>query len=110
MPDISAVFLTIIGSYLNTTYMDVQHVAYKVSIMPAIENFMYFLGLHAFVDKISILCLTTHHTTFILKSVKCYPGRRKIDLISSISEIQSQMRYHCAQYTKRHHMSLTSLF
>ena len=25
-----------------------------------------------------------------LKSVKCYPGERKTDLISSISEIQSQ--------------------
>ena len=30
----------------------------------------------------------------LLKSVKCYPGRRKINLISSISEILSQMCYH----------------
>ncbi len=40
-----------------------------------------------------------------LKSVKSCPGGRKIDLISSIYEIQSQMWYHCVQYT----MSLMSL-
>ena len=43
-----------------------------------------------------------------LKSVKRYPGGRKIDLISSISDIQSQTWYHCIQYTERHHMSLFS--
>ena len=46
----------------------------------------------------------------LIKSVKCYCGGRKIDLISSISEIQSQTWYHCIQYTKRHHMSLISHF
>ena len=43
-----------------------------------------------------------------IKSVKCYPGGQKNYLILSISEIQSQMRYRCLQYTKRHHMSLIS--
>ena len=43
-----------------------------------------------------------------IKSVKCYHGGRKINLISSISEIQSQNWYHCIQYTKRHQMRLFS--
>ena len=49
-----------------------------------------------------------HHK--VVNSVKCYPGGRKMDLISSISEIPSQTWYHCFQYTRRHHMSLISLF
>ena len=44
-----------------------------------------------------------------LKSVKCYHGGRKIDLIPPISEIQSKMCYYCVQYTRRHLMSLISL-
>ncbi len=44
----------------------------------------------------------------ILQYIKCYRGERKIDHISSISEIQSQMGYHCIQYTRRHLMSLSS--
>ena len=43
-----------------------------------------------------------------LKSVKCYPGGRKIDLISSISDILSQMCYLCGQYTRRNLMSQIS--
>ena len=42
----------------------------------------------------------------LLKSVKCNPSGRKIDLISSKCDILSQMWYHCAQYTRRHLMSL----
>ncbi len=45
-----------------------------------------------------------------LKSVKCYPGGWKIDLMSSISEVRSQFWYHCIQYIKRHHVSLFSHF
>ena len=37
----------------------------------------------------------------MLKYVKCYPGGRKIDLISSICDILSLMWYHWFQYTKR---------
>ncbi len=44
------------------------------------------------------------------QSVKCYRGGRKIDLIPSISEIQSQTWYHCVQYTRRQLMSLISHF
>ena len=44
----------------------------------------------------------------MLYSVNCYPGGRKIDPIPPISEIQSQLWYHCLQYTTRHHMSLVS--
>ncbi len=43
-----------------------------------------------------------------LKSVKCYPGGRKIHFIPSMCKIQSQMWYHCVQYTRRHIMSLIS--
>ncbi len=45
-----------------------------------------------------------------LKSVKCYCGGQKINLMSSISEIQLQMWYNCIQYTRRHLMSLISHF
>ena len=44
----------------------------------------------------------------ILYSVKCYSDGRKMHFIRSITEIPSQKWYHCVQYTKRHHMSLTS--
>ena len=45
-----------------------------------------------------------------VKCVKCYPGGRKMDLIPSISELQSQAWYHCIQYTTHHHMRLISHF
>ncbi len=38
-----------------------------------------------FIDLLSLLAKLSHMA--LLKSVKCYPGGRKIDLISSISEI-----------------------
>ena len=41
-----------------------------------------------------------------IKSVKRYPGGRKIDLVSSISEILPRMWYHCVPYTRRHLMSI----
>ena len=41
-------------------------------------------------------------------SIKYYPGGRKTELILSISEILSQMCYHCIQYTKRQLMNLVS--
>ncbi len=44
----------------------------------------------------------------VLYSVKCYRGGRKMDLISPISKIQTQMWYHCIQYSRRHLMSLIS--
>ena len=43
-----------------------------------------------------------------VKSVKCYPGGRKIPFIPSISEILSEACYHCVQYTRHHLMSLVS--
>ncbi len=45
-----------------------------------------------------------------LKSVKCYRGGRQIHFILSISKIQTQMVYHCVQYTRHHLMSLISHF
>ncbi len=51
-----------------------------------------------------------HQDDLSQESVKCYRGGRKINLISPIYEIQSQMCYHCIQYTRRHHMSLISHF
>ena len=46
------------------------------------------------------------HEHLHVKSVKCYHGGRKIDLIPSISDIQSW--YRCVHYAKRHLMSLIS--
>ncbi len=58
----------------------------------------------------SLLALVSTKLAYLrmLKSVKCYRGGRKMDLISSISEIQSQTWYHCIQCPKRHHMSIFS--
>ena len=54
--------------------------------------------------------LESHHppsgSNPVIMSVWFYPGGRKIHLIPSITEIQSQMWHHCVQYTRRHHMSL----
>ena len=41
-----------------------------------------------------------------LKSVKCFPGGRKIDLIPSIFEILSQTWYYLLQYTKHQLLTL----
>ena len=40
--------------------------------------------------------------------VKCYPGRRNIHFIPSISKTLSQKCKHCVQYTRCHLMSLIS--
>ena len=50
----------------------------------------------------------SHMIKFIVYSVKCYHGGQNINIILSISEIPSQMWYHCVQYTKRHLMNLSS--
>ena len=38
----------------------------------------------------SLVSYSNNQWSFKLKSVKCHPGGRKIDLISSVSEVQSQ--------------------
>ena len=60
--------------------------------------------------KVSSYCTIAHyHAKYSqLKFVKCNPGGRKIDLVSWLSELLSQNRYRCVQYTKRQFMSLIS--
>ena len=57
---------------------------------------------------INVIFINSRAPVDRLRSVKCYPGGRTIDLISSISEIPSQMGYHSFQYTERHLISLVS--
>ena len=68
--------------------------------------------LHAYLVK----CITpiqnrqpSRGTKKCLKSVKCYPDRRRIHFIPSISEIQLRMCYHRVQYTRRHLINLITL-
>ena len=67
------------------------------SILPTREHIKMY--------KVFVLCMSCLYIVILPKkmvySVKCYRGGRKMHLISSISEIQSQTWYHCIQYTKR---------
>ncbi len=69
------------------------------------QSLMMFLSNFCFSVLTPEFCVTDK-----VYSVKCYHGGLKIPLISSIFEIQSQMWYHCIQYTRRHHISLFSYF
>ena len=86
-----------------------RHMSSLIHVLLHFEKWLYMMHsgpIVLFVREPQSLAFT--YCGMALKSVKCYRGRRKIDLISSICEIQSHMRYHCVQYTKRHHISLLS--
>ena len=55
-----------------------------------------------------VACIEQLYACCSLKSVKCYPGGRKIHFIQSILKIQSQTGYHCVQYTRSPLMGLIS--
>ena len=77
----------------------------EVEIMSAFDhtNILKLLGVVA-IGRWSIYCIR------MIKSVKCYPGGRTIDLIPSIPKMLLQMWYHCVQYMRRHRMSIISHF